>query len=84
MAEEREQQKHEFASSYHAPVMYKECIDALLKRSHLHIKKSKNKYKNKKKGSEGDVDDGNTNTVGEEKEKQDHNVRRTRVFIDGE
>lgn len=36
-------EEQEFASSYHAPVMYKECIDALLKRSHNDMKK-KNKY----------------------------------------
>jgi len=37
-------EEQEFASSYHAPVMYKECIDALLKRSHNQTKK-RNKYK---------------------------------------
>ncbi len=37
--------QQEYASSYHAPVMWKECIDALLKRSHNTKKRKKNKYK---------------------------------------
>ncbi len=60
-------EEQEFASSYHAPVMYKECIDALLKRSHNHTKK-RNKYKKEKEPAEV-------------QSHLDHN--RPRIFIDG-
>jgi len=39
-------EKNAFATSYHAPVMHEECIDALLQRSHNQTKK-KQKYKSK-------------------------------------
>jgi hypothetical protein len=38
--------EQEYASTYHAPVMYKECIDALLKRTHNALEK-KEKYRKK-------------------------------------
>ena len=47
-AEPNAAQIQEFASSYHAPVMHDECIDAILKRSH-NISKKKNKYQKESK-----------------------------------
>jgi len=63
----------EFASSYHAPVMWKECIDALLKKSHNFKKKRKNKYKKMRDDDNGDED-----------EATNQNTRnRPRIYIDG-
>ena len=64
-------EEQEFASSYHAPVMYKECIDALLKRSHNNTKK-RNKYKKQAKVDE------NINFIEEDANRPSH-----RIFIDG-
>ena len=63
-------QSQEFASSYHAPVMYNECIDALLKRSHNTSFNKKNKYPKQSK----------TATDGENAEEDSS---RPRIFIDG-
>jgi len=57
-----------YATSYHAPVMLQECIDALLKKSHNASKK--NKYSSKEEEKE----------EGKEEEKEE---RRGKVFIDG-
>lgn len=65
-------QSQEFASSYHAPVMYNECIDALLKRSHNTSFDKKNKYPKQSK-TVTDTDGENT--------KED--ASRPRIFIDG-
>eukprot|EP00551_Chaetoceros_affinis_P004057 CAMPEP_0203679442 /NCGR_PEP_ID=MMETSP0090-20130426/35690_1 /ASSEMBLY_ACC=CAM_ASM_001088 /TAXON_ID=426623 /ORGANISM="Chaetoceros affinis, Strain CCMP159" /LENGTH=583 /DNA_ID=CAMNT_0050547093 /DNA_START=201 /DNA_END=1952 /DNA_ORIENTATION=+ len=78
---EREEQQQEFASSYHAPVMYKECIDALLKKSHFHVKKDKNKYKRNKRHK--DENDGVDTIPIEENDNQSGSIRRPRVYIDG-
>ena len=60
-----------FSSSYHAPVMWKECIDALLKRSH-HFSKKKKKYKHNK-------NERGINEVSSEEES----TNSSRIFIDG-
>lgn len=65
--------QQEFASSYHAPVMYQECIDALLKRSHNQPKK-KNKYKDQ--SSAAASSSPNESSMQEE-------GTRPRIFIDG-
>lgn len=69
-----------YASSYHAPVMWKECIDALLKRSHNHDNKRKNKYK-KKIDDDNDDDDNQEGVTSKEEKVQLQN--RPRIFIDG-
>ena len=63
----------EFASSYHAPVMWKECIDALLKRSH---NEKSRKHKNKYKVDDESEDQSEIDELTKRKE-------RPRVFIDG-
>lgn len=69
--------EQEYASSYHSPVMYKECIDALLKRSHNSVEK-KNKYKNESKINT-DKNEHSTSIGDDDKSFQ----RSFRVFIDG-
>jgi 16S rRNA (cytosine1402-N4)-methyltransferase len=75
------QQHEDFASSYHAPVMYQECIDALLKRSHNQPNK-KNKYKHPssvaQESSSSSLSSNNA-SIQEEEEKD----TRPRIFIDG-
>lgn len=86
--EDQPQQHHQqqFASSYHAPVMYKECIDALLKKSHLHVKKHKNKYRRNKRHQKDEKDSGDTAPVkenGDDNGSGSDSIRRPRVYIDG-
>jgi len=68
-------QSQEFASSYHAPVMYNECIDALLKRSHNTSIYKKNKYpkQSTKIATDADAD----------AETTEEDTPRPRIFIDG-
>ncbi|GFH45854.1 16S rRNA (cytosine1402-N4)-methyltransferase [Chaetoceros tenuissimus] len=65
--------QQEFASSYHAPVMHQECIDALLKRSHNESKK-RNKYKKLAQEAKTSKDGIKA---------QDIDEKRPRIFIDG-
>merc|ERR1719223_327081 len=69
-------QEDDFSSSYHSPVMWKECIDALLKRSHQFSKKNK-KYKKRKKGSEHEEHQSSV------EDSSSVNGNRTRTFVDG-
>ena len=64
---ETDTETQEFASSYHAPVMFQECIDALLKRSHNFTIEKRNKYKVQNEAEEINTDDEN----------------KPRIFIDG-
>lgn len=66
--------KQEYASTYHAPVMYKECIDALLKRSHNVLEK-KEKYSKKSKA--------NNNKVPEASNGSEIASNHPKIFIDG-
>ena len=82
--QQEQPQQQEYASSYHAPVMWKECIDALLKRSHNQDnKKHKNKYKKRKDDDEGnnndDIENADTNQHGNTGDV----VQRPRIFVDG-
>lgn len=63
--------QEDFSSSYHSPVMWKECIDALLKRSHQFSRK-KNKYKKRNKVAEN-----------EHESSEEDSANRSRIFIDG-
>ena len=63
-----------YASTYHAPVMYKECIDALLKRSH-NIFEKKEKYKKKSKVNNDTLLNDNSGS----KTTSNH----PKIFIDG-
>lgn len=63
-----------YASTYHAPVMYKECIDALLKRSH-NIFEKKEKYKKKSKV--------NNNTFPNDSNGSEITSNYPKIFIDG-
>ena len=69
----KEQRIKEFTTPYHSPVMLKECIDALLKRSHNNTVK-KNKYKKKYKIEEEEHDDNRSSV---------DNGKLPRIFIDG-
>jgi len=65
--------EQEYASTYHAPVMYKECIDALLKRTHNALEK-KEKYR--KKSNLYD-------TLSENNSGLETISHRPKIFIDG-
>ena len=83
-------EKQEFASSYHAPVMYKECIDAMMKRSHTEGSSKKNKYKNKSKVGKKEKRKGKVSIEEDKKEKDSARASgsgsgsgRPKIYVDG-
>lgn len=69
----KEQRIKRFSTPYHSPVMLKECIDALLKRSHNNSVK-KNKYKKKSENKDEGNDYGDSAV---------DSCKRPSIFIDG-
>ena len=73
-----DERKDNYATVYHAPVMWSECIDALLKKSHNDVKtKKRNKYKNFSQNNNGTKQqvEGNKNILEPE--------NKNRIFVDG-
>ena len=74
-----DERKENYATVYHAPVMWSECIDALLKKSHNDMKaKKRNKYKKFSKNKNHDTKqqvEGDKDILQQE--------TKNRIFVDG-